>query len=50
LRQVLPERSGRHKIEYFVCGPSPMVTDVLLALQELRIDPAHIHTEQFDLV
>ena len=50
LRQVLPERSGRHKIEYFICGPSPMVTDVLLALQELRIDPSHIHTEQFDMV
>ncbi|HEY2205233.1 MAG TPA: ferric reductase-like transmembrane domain-containing protein [Pseudonocardia sp.] len=50
LREVLPERSGRQKIEYFICGPSPMVTDVTAALRELRIDPAHVHTEQFDMV
>jgi predicted ferric reductase len=50
LRQVLPERSGRRKIEYFVCGPAPMVTDVLEALQELGTDPARVHTEQFDMV
>jgi predicted ferric reductase len=50
LRQVLPERSRRHRIEYFICGPAPMVTDVLEALQELGIDPARIHTEQFDMV
>jgi predicted ferric reductase len=50
LREVLPERSGRHKIEYFVCGPSSMVTDVLAALHELGIDPARVHTEQFDMV
>jgi predicted ferric reductase len=50
LRQVLPERPGRRKIEYFICGPGPMVTDVLVALQELGTSPAHIHTEQFDMV
>lgn len=50
LREVLPERSGRHKIEYFVCGPSSMVTDVLAALHGLGIDPARVHTEQFDMV
>jgi ferredoxin-NADP reductase len=50
LREVLPERSGRHKIEYFICGPSPMVTDVLAALHELGIDSARVHTEQFDMV
>jgi predicted ferric reductase len=50
LREVLPERTGRHKIEYFVCGPTAMVTDVTEALEELRIDPARIHTEQFDMV
>lgn len=50
LRQVLPERSGRHKIEYFICGPGPMVTDVLEALHELGIDAGRVHTEQFDMV
>jgi NAD(P)H-flavin reductase len=50
LREVLPERSGRHKIEYFVCGPSQMVTDVLSALHALGIEPARVHTEQFDMV
>lgn len=50
LAEVLPERTGRRKIEYFICGPAGMVTDVTVALEEMRVDPAHIHTEQFDMV
>ncbi|WP_084211646.1 ferredoxin reductase family protein [Pseudonocardia acaciae] len=50
LAEVLPERTGRRKIEYFICGPGGMVTDVTAALEELRVDPARIHTEQFDMV
>jgi predicted ferric reductase len=50
LAEVLPERTGRRKIEYFICGPAAMVTDVTIALEEMRVDPAHIHTEQFDMV
>jgi predicted ferric reductase len=49
LREVLPERGGRHKIDYFVCGPSGMVSGVVAALDELGIDPSHVHTEQFDM-
>jgi 3-phenylpropionate/trans-cinnamate dioxygenase ferredoxin reductase subunit len=50
LREVLPARSGRHKVDYFVCGPSAMVIDVVVSLHELRVDPGHVHTEQFNMV
>ncbi len=50
LAEVLPERTVRRKVEYFVCGPSQMVGDVTAALDELGVDPARVHTEQFDMV
>jgi predicted ferric reductase len=50
LAEVLPQRTDRRKIEYFICGPSPMVTGVLEGLAALGVDPASIHTEQFDMV
>ena len=49
LAEVLPKRTGRRKIEYFVCGPPEMVTGVLAGLAALGIDPTRIHTEQFDM-
>ncbi|MBV9315030.1 MAG: ferric reductase-like transmembrane domain-containing protein [Pseudonocardia sp.] len=50
LAELLPERSGRRKVEYFVCGPPAMVNSVTVALDELGVDPARVHTEQFDMV
>ncbi|HEY1971484.1 MAG TPA: ferric reductase-like transmembrane domain-containing protein [Pseudonocardia sp.] len=50
LADVLPRRSGRRKFEYFICGPSPMVSGVLAALAGLGVDPGQVHTEQFDMV
>lgn len=49
LREVLPSRGARRRLEYFVCGPPAMVTDVVTALEELRIDRARVHTEQFEM-
>jgi predicted ferric reductase len=49
LAEVLPARTGRRKIEHFICGPPAMVTGVTAALAQLGVDPARIHTEQFDM-
>ncbi|MGQ0479719.1 MAG: ferredoxin reductase family protein [Pseudonocardia sp.] len=41
--------AGRRKVDHFVCGPPAMVRDVVDALDELGVDPARVHTEQFDM-
>jgi ring-1,2-phenylacetyl-CoA epoxidase subunit PaaE len=33
--------------EYFICGPGPMMDNVVAALKELKIDEARIHIEYF---
>jgi predicted ferric reductase len=50
LAEVLPRSQGRRKVEYFICGPSPMVSGVLDGLAALGVAPTRIHTEQFDMV
>jgi predicted ferric reductase len=50
LDDVLPQRTGRRKFEYFLCGPPAMVAGAGAALAQRGIDPARIHTEQFDMV
>jgi predicted ferric reductase len=50
LSDVLPGPFRRNQLDYFICGPPAMVTDVLLALDALGIPHPRIHTEQFDLV
>ena len=50
LERLLPdarERRGRH---WFVCGPPPMITGVLRALDELAVPRSSVHTELFDMV
>ncbi len=49
LGELLPERTGRRKIEYFVCGPPGMVNGVVEALADRNIDPSRVHTELFDM-
>jgi predicted ferric reductase len=48
LRRNLPR--GRRRLDYFLCGPPPMVIAVTTALRGLGIAPTRIHTEKFDFV
>jgi len=50
LAELLPGPFRRNQLDYFICGPPPMVTDVLTALDALHVPRPRIHTEQFDLV
>lgn len=48
LQRHLPEQ--RADLEYFVCGPVPMITAVEQALYRLGVPVGRIHSELFDLV
>ncbi|MGH3794348.1 MAG: ferredoxin reductase family protein [Pseudonocardiaceae bacterium] len=50
LAGLLPGSFRRNQLDYFICGPPAMVTDVLMALDVLDVPHPRIHTEQFDLV
>jgi len=44
----LPRR--RERLDFFICGPPPMVTGVTTSLRSLGVAYQHIHTEKFDFV
>lgn len=48
LRRALPPRSSR--MQFFVCGPGPMMDAVETALAALGVPPERVHTERFDMV
>ncbi|GAA3092794.1 ferredoxin-NADP reductase [Kribbella aluminosa] len=48
LSRNLPRRT--HRLEYFVCGPAPMVTSVTGDLAALGVPHRRIHTERFGSV
>ena len=48
LAENLPEH--RKGLDYFLCGPPPMVAAVTAALRSLGIGTSRIHTEKFDFV
>ncbi|HET6257934.1 ferric reductase-like transmembrane domain-containing protein [Pseudonocardia sp.] len=50
LSMVLADAGHLDEVDYFICGPSSLVTDVLSALDVLGVAPARVHTEQFDFV
>jgi predicted ferric reductase len=50
LRGALPVRRAAGRVDYFVCGPGPMVAATVHMLQELEVGPDRIHTELFDVV
>jgi predicted ferric reductase len=50
LTTLLPGQFRRNQLDYYLCGPPALVTDVLTVLDGLNIPPLRIHTEQFDLV
>lgn len=42
--------ADRAQLQYFICGPVPMIELVEGALEQLGIDPKRVHSELFDLV
>jgi predicted ferric reductase len=50
LRGALPVRRSAGRVDWFVCGPGPMVAATVHMLQELEVRPSRIHTELFDVV
>ena len=50
LTALLPGEFRRNQLDYYLCGPPALVTDVLTVLEELDIPQPRIHTEQFDFV
>jgi predicted ferric reductase len=41
---------GRGRLEYFICGPGPMMDAATEALESLGIDVDRIHSERFDFI
>jgi predicted ferric reductase len=50
LTALLPGKFRRNQLDYYLCGPPAMITDVLTVLDGLEVPQPRIHTEQFDLV
>ena len=50
LKRHLPVRRRRLRVDYFICGPGPMVAAVTRALEGLGVRNSRIHTELFDVV
>jgi 3-phenylpropionate/trans-cinnamate dioxygenase ferredoxin reductase subunit len=50
LDRYLPRQAWRGRIDYFLCGPPPMVEAVLEAFAALQVPANHVHTEVFDMV
>ncbi|MBV8539694.1 MAG: ferric reductase-like transmembrane domain-containing protein [Pseudonocardiales bacterium] len=50
LTALLPGRFRRNQLDYYLCGPPALVTDVLTVLDGLDVPQPRIHTEQFDFV
>lgn len=48
LRRHLP--ATRHRLAYFLCGPTPMTVAVERALGALGVPAAQVHSEIFDWV
>jgi predicted ferric reductase len=40
----------RERLDFFICGPPPMVGGVTTSLRSIGVAPRHIHTEKFDFV
>jgi predicted ferric reductase len=50
LTALLPGEFRRNQLDYYLCGPPALITDVLTVLDGLAVPFPRIHTEQFDLV
>ena len=47
MEQVMPGQPMRALLDYFICGPTPMVTDTVTALSLLGVPKERVHTELF---
>ena len=50
LTTLLPDTVPRDQLDYYLCGPPTLVTNVLTVLDRLNVPLARIHTERFDLI
>lgn len=47
---AVPSRWNHRRLDYFICGPGPMVAATLRILDDLGVEPRRVHTELFDVV
>jgi len=50
LDELCPTGDVRHRFQYFLCGPDPMMDAVESALQQIGVPAEHIHSERFAMV
>jgi ferredoxin-NADP reductase len=50
LEEALPLRRGRERVDYFICGPGPMVAAATRIISDRDVPGRRIHTELFDVV
>lgn len=47
---LLPDTPHRTQLDYYLCGPPPLITEALTLLNQLNVPSHQIHTERFDLI
>lgn len=50
LEGALPRRRTRERVDYFLCGPGPMVAAATRIISDRGVPSRRIHTELFDVV
>jgi predicted ferric reductase len=50
LERALPQRRSKQVVDYFVCGPGPMVAAATEIIGDRGVPSRRIHTELFDVV
>ena len=50
LHAAIPQHRVPGKVDFFVCGPAPMVAATVRILDDLGVAPRRVHTELFDVV
>ncbi len=50
LETALPTRRGARTVDYFICGPGPMVAAATRIISDRGVPSRRIHTELFDVV
>ena len=50
LGAAIPQHRVPGKVDFFICGPAPMVAASVRILDDLGVPPRRVHTELFDVV